>query len=326
MIRTTVTQAPPVIGLALGSGAARGWAHIGVLRILEREGISPSIVCGTSIGALVGAAYAAGQVERMHDWVKTLDWQAVMSLMDLKMGGGLIEGSKLVDFFSQHFKDEGIERLEKKFACVATDLSDGNEIWLREGKVIDAVRASIALPGLFTPIFREGRLLVDGGLVNPIPVSLCRAMGAEIVIAVDLNWNLVGRRSRISGDEATKVTQTAQPSHQQNTQEQSSTSLTNSIVEAIMSKFRPSSWSPPSMANSSDLPSMLDVLATSLNIMQLQISENRLNNEPADLIIRPDLSGTAAMDFHRGTEAIKAGEQAARNMLPAIKKLLPSNL
>lgn len=319
-----MTQATPVIGLALGSGAARGWAHIGVLRILEREGISPSIVCGTSIGALVGAAYAAGQVERMHDWVKTLDWQAVMSLIDLKMGGGLIEGSKLVDFFSQQFKDEGIERLEKKFACVATDLSDGNEVWLREGKVIDAVRASIALPGLFTPIFKEGRLLVDGGLVNPIPVSLCRAMGAEIVIAVDLNWNLVGRRSRISGDEATAVTQTTPPAHRA-TRGQSSTSLTNSIVEAIMSKFRPSSWSHLSTANSSDLPSMLDVLATSLNIMQLQISENRLNNEPADLIIRPDLSGTAAMDFHRGAQAIEAGEQAARNMLPAIKKLLASN-
>jgi NTE family protein len=303
-----------VIGLALGSGAARGWAHIGVLRILEREGISPSIVCGTSIGALVGAAYAAGQVERMHDWVKTLDWQAVMSLIDLKMGGGLIEGSKLVDFFGQHFIDEGIERLEKKFACVATDLSDGNEIWLREGNVVDAVRASIALPGLFTPIFREGRLLVDGGLVNPIPVSLCRAMGAEIVIAVDLNWNLVGRRSRISGDEATTVT----PG-------QSSTSLTNSIVEAIMSKLRPSSWLPLNTTNRSDLPSMLDVLATSLNIMQLQISENRLKNEPADLIIRPDLSGTAAMDFHRGAHAIKAGEQAARDILPAIKKLLASN-
>jgi len=320
-----VKKTAPLIGLALGSGAARGWAHIGVLRILEREGISPNIVCGTSIGALVGAAYAAGQLKRLHSWVNTLDWQAVMSLIDLNMGGGLIEGSKLIDFFGQQFDDQGIEHLAKKFACVATDLSDGNEVWLQEGKVIDAVRASIALPGLFTPILKEGRLLVDGGLVNPIPVSLCRAMGANIVIAVDLNWNLVGRRNRISGDVGMVVSKTdSQPTQQGAAQ--SPTSLTNSLVEAIMSKFRPSSRNVLNAAHGSDLPSMLDVLATSLNIMQLQISESRLKNEPADLMIRPDLSDTAAMDFHRGKHAIEAGEQAARELLPAIKKLLASNL
>lgn len=272
-----MTTHPPLIGLALGSGAARGWAHIGVLRVLEREGISAPIVCGTSIGALVGAAYAAGQLERMHNWVNTLNWQAVISLIDLRLGGGLIEGSKLIDFFSKQFKDEGIEQLSKKFGCVATDLGNGNEVWLKEGKVIEAVRASIALPGLFTPQIKEGRLLVDGGLVNPIPVSLCRAMGAQIVIAVDLNWSLVGRHSRISGD---------------------------------------------SVGNGSDLPSMLDVLTTSLNIMQVKISESRLLYEPADLMIRPDLANTAAMDFHRGGQAIAAGEQAAMDMLPAIRKLL----
>ena len=309
-----MTSSTPLIGLALGSGAARGWAHIGVLRVLEREGISAPIVCGTSIGALVGAAYAAGQLEGMHDWVKTLNWQAVISLIDLRMGGGLIEGGKLIDFFSKQFKDEGIEHLPKKFGCVATDLGNGNEVWLKEGKVIDAVRASIALPGLFTPQMKEGRLLVDGGLVNPIPVSLCRAMGAQIVIAVDLNWNLVGRRNRISGDErseASGVVGTDIPP-----------SLSSSVIEAILSRFRPSSRGPLAASNGSDLPSMLDVLTTSLNIMQVQISENRLLHEPADLMIRPDLADTAAMDFHRGAHAIEAGEQAALEMLPAIRSLL----
>ena len=184
----------PRIGLALGSGSARGWSQIGVIRELERAGISPEIVCGTSIGALVGAAYAAGEIDRLHDWVKGLRWQAVVSMIDLRMNGGLIEGGKLVEFFRTHFRDEGIERLPKAFGCVATELASGREIWLREGPVIDAVRASIALPGLFTPVERDGRLLVDGGLVNPVPVSLCRAMGADIVIAVDLNWDLIGRR------------------------------------------------------------------------------------------------------------------------------------
>lgn len=282
-----MTSRPPLIGLALGSGAARGWGHIGVLRVLEREGISPTIVCGTSIGALVGAAYAAGQLERMHTWVNTLNWKEVIGLIDLKMGGGLIKGDKLVDFFNKQFHDEGIARLEKKFACVATDLASGEEVWLREGKVSDAVRASIALPGLFTPQMRDGRLLVDGGLVNPIPISLCRAMGAQIVIAVDLNWNLVGRRNRITG----KVV---------------------------------SHWNPLMAMISSDFPSMLDVIATSLNIMQIQISNARSTHEPADIMIRPELCDIAAMDFHRGALAIKAGEQAAQDMLPNIHSLIAS--
>src|SRR5512139_748271 len=183
----------PRIGLALGSGSARGWSQIGVIRVLEQAGISPDVVCGTSIGALVGAAYAAGEIGRLHDWVKGLRWQAVVSMIDLRMNGGLIEGGKLVDFFRAHFRDEGIAKLPKAFGCVATELVSGREIWLREGPVIDAVRASIALPGLFTPVERDGRLLVDGGLVNPVPVSLARAMGADVVIAVDLNWDLIGR-------------------------------------------------------------------------------------------------------------------------------------
>lgn len=178
----------PRIGLALGSGAARGWAHIGVIRTLERAGVVPDIVCGTSIGALVGAAYAAGELDRLEPWVQGLSWQSVLKMFDLKMSGGLIAGGKLVDFFRSRFQDQGIEALGKPFGCVATELASGREIWLREGSVVDAVRASIALPGLFTPVPYEGDWLVDGGLVNPVPVSLCRAMGADVVIAVDLNW------------------------------------------------------------------------------------------------------------------------------------------
>src|SRR5512139_1319531 len=196
----------PRIGLALGSGSARGWSQIGVIRVLEQAGISPDVVCGTSIGALVGAAYAAGEIGRLHDWVKGLRWQAVVSMVDLRMNGGLVEGGKLVDFFRAHFRDEGIARLPKAFGCVATELASGREIWLRDGPVIDSVRASIAMPGLFTPVERDGRLLVDGGLVNPVPVSLCRAMGADIVIAVDLNWDLIGRRHWTPGQAEPKGT------------------------------------------------------------------------------------------------------------------------
>lgn len=152
----------PRIGLALGSGSARGWAHIGVIHVLERAGISADIVCGTSVGALVGAAYAAGEIERFDAWARALRWQAVVGMLDLRMGGGLIEGTRLVQFFRSQFDDQGIEKLPKAFGCVATELGNGREIWLRDGPVIDAVRASIALPGLFTPSQRDGRLLVDG--------------------------------------------------------------------------------------------------------------------------------------------------------------------
>ena len=156
-----VRPTTPRVGLALGSGSARGWSHIGVLRVLEGAGISPDIVCGTSIGALVGAAYAAGELERLETWVRSLTRQAIVGLLDLKLklGTGLIEGAKLLSFLRSHFTDHGIARLPKAYAAVATELATGREIWLREGSVIDAVRASISLPGVFTPAERDGRLL-----------------------------------------------------------------------------------------------------------------------------------------------------------------------
>ncbi len=307
-----MTQQGPKIGLALGSGSARGWSHIGVIRALEDAGIVPDIICGTSIGAMVGAVCAAGEMERFEQWVRGLNWQAVVGLMDLKMGGGLIEGSKLVEFFRNTFHDQGIESLPRPFGCVATDLVSGRELWLREGSVIDAVRASIALPGLFTPAVREGRLLVDGGLVNPVPVSLCRAMGADFVIAVDLNWDLVGRRNRISGDgeeadAAVSGSEVAQP-------------LRNRLVEAVMARFRPAGRA--MTAQTEGMPSMLDVLTTSLNIMQVRITQSRLAGEPAEMVIRPRLSDIAAMDFHRGDVSIREGVRATEYALPMIRELL----
>ena len=297
----------PRIGLALGSGSARGWSQIGVIRAREQAGISPEIVCGTSIGALVGAAYAAGEIERLHDWVKGLRWQAVVGMVDLRMNGGLIEGGKLVDFFRAHFRDEGIARLPKAFGCVATELASGREIWIREGPVIDAVRASIALPGLFTPVERDGRLLVDGGLVNPVPVSLCRAMGADIVIAVDLNWDLIGRRHR--AEEAASSPQREEG---------------GGVFASMLAKLQPGRRVGELPAGARDAPSLLEVLTTSLNIMQVRITQSRLAGEPADAMIRPRLAGIAAMDFHRAEVAIAEGERAVERALPLITEVLAS--
>ena len=180
------------IGIALGAGAARGWAHIGVLRALTDAGIEPQVVCGTSIGAMIGALYADGRLDALEAWCGALTWKKVMAFFDLSFGGGLLKGARVSAFLREHLGEKQIADLQRPFAAVATDLKAGQEVWLREGPVIDAVRASIALPGLFMPWTDNGRILVDGALVNPVPVSLCRALGATFVIAVDLSSTLVG--------------------------------------------------------------------------------------------------------------------------------------
>ncbi len=188
------------IGIALGSGSARGWAHIGVLEALSHAGIRPDSVCGTSIGALVGAVYADGRLSELAEWVRGLTWRKMVGYFDLTFGGGILKGEKLFDHLRGDLLGGRIEELQRPFAAVATDLASGREVWLREGPVADAVRASIAMPGLFTPRPHGERLLVDGGLVNPVPVSLARAMEADVVIAVDLSSDLVGRHARAARD------------------------------------------------------------------------------------------------------------------------------
>ena len=286
----------------LGSGSARGWSHIGVIRALERAGIAPDIVCGTSIGALVGAAYADGQLERLEKWVTSLTWQTVVGLLDFTMDGGLIQGGKLLGFFRTHFQDKDITGMPKAFGAVATELVTGREVWLRAGSIIDAVRASMAFPGLFTPAQIDGRLMVDGALVNPVPVSLCRAMGADIVIAVDLNWDLMGRQLRL---------------------EPPPEAMPPGRVKSFLGKLplglgRLKSGPPAS----TDMPSILDVLSISLNIMQVRITRSRLAGEPADVMIRPRLADFALMDYHRAAPAIAEGERAAEQMLPEIRELI----
>lgn len=184
------------IGIALGSGSARGWSHIGVLRALEKAGIRPQIVCGSSIGALVGAVYADGDLDALEEWVLDLTWRKVLGFFDISFSGGFLKGAKLISFMRNNLLDKRVEDLALPFGAVATDLRSGREIWLREGIATDVVRASIATPGLFTPCELDGRLLVDGALVNPVPVSLCRAMGADFVIGVDLGSGIAGRYVR----------------------------------------------------------------------------------------------------------------------------------
>lgn len=285
----------PKLGIALGSGSARGWAHIGVLRALAEAGVEPDIVCGCSIGAFVGAAYVNGDLAKLEHWVGALGWKDVLGMFDVSLRGGLIKGEKLIEFFTRHFVDHDFAALPKPFACVATDLETGREVWLKEGSVAAAVRASIAIPGLFTPCERDGQLLVDGGLVNPVPVSLCRALGADIVIAVALGSDRSGHLRRKNGS----------PS--------------------------PDNWRQRLLqhlgkngANGESLPSLTEVLAASVNIMQVRISRSRLAGEPADMVLEPRLAQIGLMDYHRGEEAIAEGRAAVERMWPALRHVLES--
>lgn len=294
----------PRIGLALGSGSARGWSHIGVIRVLERAGITPDIVCGTSIGALVGAAYAAGELDRLESWVTGLTWQSVMGLVDFTIDGGLIKGDKVLGFFRSRFEDRDIAQLAIAYGAVATELASGREVWLREGSLLEAVRASLAVPGLFTPALRDGRLLVDGALVNPVPVSLCRAMGADIVIGVDLNRDLMGRR----------LPAPEEPDPAPVTAPAAGKSLFERLQQGLV-RLK----SGPKTGN--NMPSVLDVLTASLNIMQVRITSSRLAGEPADVMIRPRLGDIALMDYHRAVPAIAEGRRAAELALPELAEL-----
>src|SRR5512143_902558 len=298
----------PRIGLALGGGSARGWAHIGVIRALQETGIEPDLVCGTSIGALVGAAYVGGELDRLEAWVRGLKLQTVVSFLDFSLGSGLIKGEKLIEFFREHFVDCDIRELGRPFGAVATDLAHGREVWLRDGLVTDAVRASIALPGLFTPAQCDGAWLVDGGLVNPVPVSLCRAMGADLVIAVDLNADLLGRHLKPRPDKVTRPNGSAEPE-----------SLTDTVMARIqtgMAQLGINHNSEPKP------PAMLDVLASSINIMQVLITRSRLAGEPADVMVTPLLADLDLMDFHRGSLAIETGRRAVELALPQLQARL----
>ncbi len=303
------------IGMALGSGSARGWSHIGVIQGLRDKGIPIDIVCGTSIGAIVGGALAAGVIDQLDEWVRELSWSDVIGFMDVMFPrSGLIEGDKIIRFFRKNFKDPNIEDLDIPFAAVATDLMSGREVWLQDGSLMDAIRASMSMPGIFVPFKRDSRWLVDGGLINPVPVSLCRAMGADIVIAVNLNADRVGKsrgHKRSAGRKDYNGQKTGKLREQFRRYVDGTVKRGKSLIQE---RFGPS--------GAERDPSIFEVMATSTNIMQHCITTQRLAVEPPDLLVSPRLAHIGLMDYNRADETIQEGRDALELILPVLKEKL----
>ncbi|AKJ64491.1 patatin-like phospholipase family protein [Kiritimatiella glycovorans] len=300
----------PRIGLALGSGAARGWAHIGVIDTLLDAGVDIHCVAGTSMGALVGGVYAGGGLEALRELALKMNWRDFLYyFVEPRIPRqGLIDGHHIERWLRERVPCRDIGEMAIPFAAVSTDLRTGSPHVFREGPLIEAIRASISLPGMFSPVACGDRLLVDGGLVNPVPVDVAHAMGADRVIAVEINsaprWN------ERTGDDTPAWTQSpaAPPG---NTFEKFRT--------AIDDLFSHRSSAAPSWLEQGEGPNLFEVLGLSIQIMEARICDARFRDHPPDLLIRPEMPGIQLLDFVKADRAIEAGRRAAGEILPRVR-------
>ena len=305
--------ARPRIGLALGSGSARGWAHIGVIEALVEAGIRPDIVCGTSIGALVGAAHIAGRLDALREFALKVSWREIVRLLDVRLrGGGLVDGKRILGLLRGLGIDRPIERYDTPFAAVATDLETGREVWLREGPIEAAVRASVSIPGIFSPMRVDGRWLADGGLVNPVPVSACRALGADVIVAVNLNDEIMVRFEGSGGLRRRPVPVGSSPEFLSR--------ILGQIPPAI--RQQASAIAPRLLRSGPAAPGYFEVLVNALNVMQGQITRARLAGEPPHVMLMPRLRTIGLMQFNRAEEAIAEGRACVEQALPALSRHL----
>jgi NTE family protein len=301
-------MARPTIGIALGGGAARGWAHIGVLRTLMEAGFEPDIVAGTSIGAVAGACYVTDRLDALQDFASSLTRRRVFGFLDFNFGGsGLLTGQRLSARLHDHLQGFTIEQLDRKFVAVATELGTGHEIWLNKGSLVNALKASFALPGIFRPVQINGRWLIDGALVNPIPVSVCRALGARIVIAVNLNSDVFGKGSVIHDQEAYADPLAAIEDAR----------LPGSNGRAAVHLLHRQIF-----GRGNGAPGISSVMMDAINITQDRIARSRLAGDPPDVTISPKVGGIGLFDFHRAAEAIELGAAAAAKQIDELKHVV----
>jgi NTE family protein len=293
----------PTIGLALGGGAARGWAHIGVLRTLIAAGLEPDIIAGTSIGAVAGACYVTGKLDALEDFACTLTRRRVFGFLDFNFAGsGLLTGQRLSARLDKHLMDFSIETLDRKFVAVATELGTGHEVWLNKGNLVTALQASFALPGIFRPVEINGRWLIDGALVNPIPVSVCRAFGARIVIAVNLSNDLFGKGGVIH-DHGAFEPAPVEDNHLPGGNGRSAVHLLHRQI----------------FGRRNGAPGLSSVMMDAINITQDRIARSRLAGDPPDITIGPKTARIGLFDFHRANEAIELGARAAEAQIDEIR-------
>ncbi|HUT42285.1 MAG TPA: patatin-like phospholipase family protein [Gammaproteobacteria bacterium] len=298
-------KSKPKIGLALGSGSSRGWSHIGIIGALADLGIEPDIICGTSIGSIVGASFVAGNLPELEDWVRSLTKLETARFFEISSAmNGFVNTKRLHDFLNKCVArdDAAIESFDKAYAAVSTDLQTGREVWFTTGSIIEAVWASISLPGLFPAIRNDGKWLVDGGLVNPVPVSVCKALGADIVIAVNLNGNIAGKHFE---------QQKKQPNH---------INRVTGLVTDLVREYTGDLFSSP--VSEDQPPSLFDAIAGSVNIAQDRITRSRMAGDPPDILLTPRLAHIGLLEFYRASEAIEEGRNCVQRMQSEIRHVL----
>lgn len=296
------------IGLALGSGSSRGWSHIGVINALRAQGIEPDIVCGTSIGSLVGASYVSNNLDKLEQWVRSLSKFETARFFEISRSmNGFVNTERLHLFLNKYVASDAsnIESLAKQYATVATDLETGREVWLSSGSVLEAVWASISMPGLFPAIKNNNKWLVDGGLVNPVPVSVCRALGADVVIAVNLNGDIVGKHfNKLPPKEPQDVGVVDKI-----------TDFVTDYTSSVFTKTR----------SSEQAPGLFEAIAGSVNITQDRITRSRMAGDPPDILLAPKLSHIGLLEFYRANEAINEGYECVERMMPEINHILSTD-
>lgn len=299
----------PTIGLALGGGVARGWAHIGVVQAMHRAQIEPDIIAGSSIGALVGAAYLTKNLDVLEEWARGLNKRRLLHYLDVTWGGGgFLGGARLNKLLVKYFGQSKIEDLDRKFIAVTAELATAHEIWLQRGELVEAIKASYALPGVFSPIKIDGRWLIDGALVNPVPVSVCRAMGARLVIAVGLQTDAFGKGVLDEGsqfaeggdDKSERQTSTAE-------------TLAASPKHLFMRQL---------FGAGPKTPRVGTVMLAALNIVMDRLGRSRMAGDPPDVLVAPRVGHISLIDFDRAAEAIAIGEEAFAEALPRIREAM----
>lgn len=302
------TAPNPGIGLALGGGMARGFAHIGVLKCLDRHGIKPAILAGTSIGSVVGAAYLVGKLQVLEDWALSLNRLKILSYLDIRVrSAGMIGGSRLNNLLFEHFKETMMEDLPIPFVTVAADLKTGHEVWIRRGELMKAMTASFALPGVFPPVERNGRLLVDGALVNPVPVAACQALGARMTIGVDLHADIIGKAAK-PGQKYQTVAG-FDPFSDQDVPPEEQQKINSSLTRRLFRREQNS-------------PSLFGVMISSLGIMQDRMTRSRLAADPPDIHIKPLIGHIGLLEFERAKELIALGDEVCERNIPTIREAM----